>query len=650
MTSDSSTTTHKRQGSLLWNRNFVLLWCAYAISAMGDHLSEMAILKTQDALNPSVDITPLNARMSFAFFVPFFLLSPLAGVLADRLPRRFLMIFADAARCGLMMGFAAMIAWSRHLGDWGPFLPLVTIGTFAALFSPARSALLPTLIKPGQLVRANGMISGLGIIATMVAALVGGYLADHYEPTIAFRADAATFVLSGMLLFMIRPPRQPVAANSQDGTPRAVGGLMEGCRYVLSHRRVAELLAIATIVWFCGSLVNSVIPAVVRDSYGGTFTTISAYRGYLGLGFLVGAIIISLLGPALRSEIAMTWGLLGLALAMTLFASSIFVPMGMGLRRGVGAVGVTFGGVFAVATMASFNTLLQRIVANRFRGRVFGLKDQACTGALLVAMGSLGMFSWFRVDRWVGHILLVVAAVTAVAGAIALVVRFRRGSHGVVLNAAENMNEFLAKFWWRLERVGRSTVPREGAVIITANHTCSIDPNMLLAAVPYRKLSFMIAAEYTTSRFVRIFSEMLDCIPVKRNGEDIAAMKNTLRHLRAGKAVGIFIEGRIIHPGEVPTPKEGVAMLALKTGVPVIPAYISGMTCCEGIVADAISRHHARVRFGLPVDLDSFRGKKADREVLGLATAKIYSAIQALAPRESDQESTTATPIDPGGR
>ena len=76
------------QVGLFQNRNFMLLWCAYGVSAIGDHLSEMAILKTQDALNPDVDITVLNARMVFALFAPFLLLSPIAGSVADRLSRR----------------------------------------------------------------------------------------------------------------------------------------------------------------------------------------------------------------------------------------------------------------------------------------------------------------------------------------------------------------------------------------------------------------------------------------------------------------------------------------------------------------------------------------------------------------------------------
>ena len=234
--------------SLLRNRNFVLLWCAYAVSAFGDHLSEMAILKAHDALNPDVSITSLSARMTFMFFLAFFLLAPVAGLLADRLPRRALMISADVIRCGIMVGFAGLIAWTRDWGPWGPFLPLMLIGAFAALFSPARSALLPTLIRPGQLIRANGMISGLGIIATMAAAAAGGYLANNYDPSVAFRLDAATFVVSAVLLLGLQLPRHH-SARARKGTLRAATGeLRAGFHYTRCHRHVLELLAIGALV------------------------------------------------------------------------------------------------------------------------------------------------------------------------------------------------------------------------------------------------------------------------------------------------------------------------------------------------------------------------------------------------------------------
>ncbi|MCH7527383.1 MAG: hypothetical protein IID39_08100, partial [Planctomycetes bacterium] len=120
--------------SLLRNRSFILLWCAYGISATGDHMSEMAVLAKQNALSLEVDITPLQARMTFLFMLPFFVLGPLTGWVADRCPRRWVMILADLARVGIMLSFAVLIErFGRVWPEWGPFVPLGMVGVFAAL-------------------------------------------------------------------------------------------------------------------------------------------------------------------------------------------------------------------------------------------------------------------------------------------------------------------------------------------------------------------------------------------------------------------------------------------------------------------------------------------------------------------------------------
>src|SRR5215813_5624804 len=84
---------------LLANRNFVLLWAAYGISALGDHLSETGLLAMQHALDPGVqDLVRRQALMLFWFMFPFFVLGPICGWIADRLPRKRIMIAADLVR------------------------------------------------------------------------------------------------------------------------------------------------------------------------------------------------------------------------------------------------------------------------------------------------------------------------------------------------------------------------------------------------------------------------------------------------------------------------------------------------------------------------------------------------------------------------
>ena len=594
---------------------------------MGDHLSEMAILKTQNALDAAVDITPLKARMSFMFFLPFFVLAPLTGLLADWLPRRGLMVFADLTRMLLMFFFATLIGWTQAFGSWGPFLPLLAAGMFAAVFSPARSALLPTIIRPEQLVRANGMIAGLGIIGTTAATLAGGLLAKHYPAQVAFQLDALTFLASGVCLSFMKPPR---TTRPEKTTPFA--DLAAGFRYAKCHHHVTELLIVAALVWFCGSLVDSVIPAVARDVYQGGYPMISGFRALLGLGFVIGAIIISGLGDALRSEIAITWGLMGIGLSITMFALSVFLPLLPGLLAVIGGVAVVGAGVFGVSVMASFNALLQRTTADRYRGRVFGVNDVVTTGALMSATGALGLGYTTRLDAYAGYILAAVAIITFVAGAITLKVRLERSGHPLALSMVLNLNEFVCRWWWRMERIGPCTVPLEGAVIVTANHRSAPDPLFICATAKYRLISFMVAAEYTNIPIARWFMKLGECIPVKREIHDTGATKQALRYLRAGKALGMFIEGGIVGPGEVSEPKDGVAMLALKTGAKVIPVHISGTKNSHSIGQGLRTRHRARVRYGEPVNLDEFRKPDLDRHDIREATRRICAAIWALSP------------------
>ncbi|MDO8630136.1 MAG: lysophospholipid acyltransferase family protein, partial [Phycisphaerales bacterium] len=285
--------------------------------------------------------------------------------------------------------------------------------------------------------------------------------------------------------------------------------------------------------------------------------------------------------------------------------------------------------------------LLQRTVADRFLGRVFGVNDVCCTGALLVATGLLGLPSGTRVDRWVGLILVVVAVVTLVAAVVTLSRRLRRGPHGWALNLAENLNEFIVKFWYRFQRIGRPTVPRTGPVIVTSNHVGPADPLLLYASAPYRAISFLIAAEYERWPIVRFIVRSVECIPVRRGTREIGATKQAIRHLEQGKALGIFIEGGIPNPGEPVHLKDGVALLALKTGAAVVPAFISGIAYHERVLRGLFARQHARVRFGPPVDLREFRVPDPSRETVRAATRRIYEAVLALAPEPQTSKSAS---------
>ena len=113
---------------------------------------------------------------------------------------------------------------------------------------------------------------------------------------------------------------------------------------------------------------------------------------------------------------------------------------------------------------------------------------------------------------------------------------------------------------------------------------------------------------------------------MRRDGRDLTATKTALRRLQQGYVLGIFIEGRITPPGETAVPKDGVALLALRSRATVIPAYIGGTLYRDGIAAGFFARHRARVRFGHAVDLTGLTDRPG-REAVAEATRRIYERI-----------------------
>jgi 1-acyl-sn-glycerol-3-phosphate acyltransferase len=196
------------------------------------------------------------------------------------------------------------------------------------------------------------------------------------------------------------------------------------------------------------------------------------------------------------------------------------------------------------------------------------------------------------------------------------------------------LNLVYTSFWHRLVVENAPPLPRNGPAILISNHTCGID-HLILQASTRRLIGFMIAKEFYENRIYHPFCKAIGCIPAKRDGRDQTALRLSLRALRDGRVLGIFPEGRINPTSgrEFLDVKPGAMFIALREGVPVIPAYICGTPATREIGAALMTRSHARVAFGPPVDLSDLfesRGHAEERARLDEATDRIMGAIRAL--------------------
>jgi 1-acyl-sn-glycerol-3-phosphate acyltransferase len=631
---------------LVQNRNFVLLWAAYGVAAVGDHLSEIALLKARGGLDPNrPDSTRVQALIGFGFFLPFVILGPFAGWWSDRFSRKITMVVADLLRAAIVFNLAWIVAYLGKwldpdgtdpygLGDFSIVLPLFLVGALAAFFSPARQAMLPTLIRDDQLVRANAMISALGTIGTIASAVLGGYLVKHLGAVWNFHINAMTFTLSAMFVGLIAMSRTRAVPH-----PPLVGvwtPVLDGFRYVRRHRRVFEMILLGTVFWAAAGVVISVVPTLVKGYFGEDYARAGEFRGLIGAGLAIGAAVMTLIGPTMPVQIAVLASLASAMFWMLLLATAALFHLGTILT---GVCLFAIGGAGA-ALLVTIMATIQRFVPDSRRGRVFGVADMATMGAMVAASGALGLPHIPDLDRYIPLLLAAVAAALAAALVIAWREYWRGGVSDPLTCFILKLIEFYSHCWCRMKRIGPCTVPRTGPVIIVANHTSGVDPILILASCTHRTVAFLVAEEFYARPIPRWFMRRVHCIPINRANPGKSVFAACLRTLRSGGALGIFPQGGYVAPGETaPEAKAGVGFLAVRSGAVVVPCHISGTTYDDDPLRGYFRRHKVRIRYGAPIDLSPFADRD-DKETPERVTTLIMQKIHELAPEATDHALT----------
>lgn len=134
---------------------------------------------------------------------------------------------------------------------------------------------------------------------------------------------------------------------------------------------------------------------------------------------------------------------------------------------------------------------------------------------------------------------------------------------------------FLMRAWFGLSVRGAEHVPSSGPALIVSNHQSILDPP-LIGGATRRRIYFLAKAELFRIPVFGWLIRALHARPVRREGSDPRALKTAARLLKEGKALLVFPEGTRSLDGRLGEGKPGVGMLAVTSGAPVVPAYVSG--------------------------------------------------------------------------
>lgn len=404
------------------NRNYRLLWVGEVISLFGDWFNLIASAALVSRLTSSG--LAVGGLFVVRMLAPF-LVSPLAGVVADRYNRKRLLVLTDLLRAAVVMGFL-LVREAQHV--WLLYaLTAVQLG-LSGMFFPARNALLPDIVTRNQLGAANALSSATWSVMLALGAAVGGVVTGQYGIYASFVIDAITFLASGVLIASIAYQHKEQATGGS-GWRLAGREYLDGLSYLVEHKDILMVAVQKGVMALAVGGAFQVVQVVIAERIfvigeGGS-TSLGIQYAVAGIGTGLGPILARQWSgdqsSALRSMLLWAWvfSLLGIVIAAPL-SSFGTVLLGQALR----AVGSGINWVFTTQ-------LLLQDLPDKVRGRVFSTEFALFSLASAVAAYLGGwLFDSARLDA--SAVLWIMSAATALAGTVWLVWLLRGGREGTI--------------------------------------------------------------------------------------------------------------------------------------------------------------------------------------------------------------------------
>ena len=232
------------------------IWLASLVSLLGDWFNTIASVMI---VNRYTETDLAISWILIARTLPRFVVGPFAGVVADRVDRKTIMVVSDLLRAGIVVSFLFV---DRPERAWLIYALTVAQFTVASFFEPASSAIIPGVVEGRQeLLTANVLSSITWSTMLAVGAALGGVFAGIFGAQMALMADALSFLISASFLFRVTVNKTEVAETAEQG---GFLDLVDGFRYVLKNGQVAVLALVKSF----GQIGSAdIFIAVFAESY-----------------------------------------------------------------------------------------------------------------------------------------------------------------------------------------------------------------------------------------------------------------------------------------------------------------------------------------------------------------------------------------------
>jgi MFS family permease len=369
------------------SRNFKLFFYGQIVSLLGTWMQNIALGWLVYRLTNSVFLLGL---VGFAGQIPSLLITPFAGVYADRLNRHKVMIITQIS--SMLLAFAlAFLVFSNSIQVWHILLLATLNGVVLAVDTPFRHAFLLVMVGDKSLLQnAIALNSTLINSARFIGPTIGGII-------IAMVGEAWCFFINGVSFFAVIGALMAMkidAVHNSHKDSSVFQDLKEGLRYSYSNLPIRYLLLLVVVTGFFGLPFQVFMPVYAKDILGGGAELLGILTGSMGAGALVGAFYLASQKSSVSIPRIIILTVVVFSLTLMGFAYSTIIPLSIGL--------MFFMGFGIIASFAATNTLLQVIVDEDKRGRVVSLYGMSFMGITPIGSLLLGSLS----HRWGVQVVL----------------------------------------------------------------------------------------------------------------------------------------------------------------------------------------------------------------------------------------------------
>ena len=359
-----------------WKKRVSVFLVGQTITTLGSALVQYAIMWHLTLTTKSGLVLALAAVFGF---LPQAIVSVFAGVWADRVNRKMMIIISDSAIALATLGLAfLMLSGVNDL--WLIFLVMAVRSVGAGVQMPAISALLPQIVPTDKLMRVNGINSSVQSSLTLIAPLAAAAIYANMSLVGILFIDFVTAAIGLALLATVAVPT--LARASSSDTPSYFADLKEGISYTFTHELVRWVMVVFGVVFLLIVAPSNLSPLMLVRNWGSDVWLLTVLELSFGIGMVIGGGLMALFANKLDriTTIIATSVAFGVLAVVMGFSTNLILFFSL----------FFFIGVIVPAFSTSAMTLLQETVEPERQGRVFGFVGIVMAVAMPIGMAALG--------------------------------------------------------------------------------------------------------------------------------------------------------------------------------------------------------------------------------------------------------------------